>query len=72
MRVDCTGRPERQANLGLQLAAKNNVTTPTPGVFCAKSSQSIENKGRTLQKVFKSSETAENNADNGKSTEKWF
>jgi hypothetical protein len=50
----------------------NNVTTPTPGVFCAKSSQSTENKGRTLQKVFKSSETAENNADNGESTEKWF
>jgi hypothetical protein len=44
---------------------ENDVQAPpTPGVFCKKSSQSVENKRPGLQKVTKSSEDAENNIDN--------
>jgi hypothetical protein len=41
---------------------------PTPGVFCEKSSQSVENKRPALQKARESSEDAENNIDNAEAT----
>jgi hypothetical protein len=47
---------------------KNDVQAPTPGVFCEKSSQSVENERPALQKARKSSEDAENNIDNAEAT----
>jgi hypothetical protein len=41
---------------------------PTPGVFCEKSSQSVENKRPALQKAAKSSEDVANNIDNAEAT----
>jgi hypothetical protein len=63
MSVDCTGTHERQANLRPWSAKKMMYKPPTPGVFCEKSSPSVENKRPALQKARKSSEDAENNMD---------
>ena len=59
MSVDCTGRPERQANLGWW-RQKKICGHP---YFCEKSSERIENKGLTLQRATKSPEVADNNGD---------
>src|ERR1700676_2958488 len=45
------------------VVAENDVPSHTPRCFCAKSSQSVENKGPALQKVIKSPQVCDNNRD---------
>jgi hypothetical protein len=47
----------------LTVVAENDVPPHTPRGFCAKSSQSVENKGSALQKVIKSPQVYDNNRD---------
>jgi hypothetical protein len=63
--------PKGRQTCDLGVQKKMMYSPPIPGVFCGKSSQSIENKGRALQKARKSSEDAENNRDNLARTQNW-